>query len=235
MIALLILSLFTTNAFADATAGAGASADAGAVATSGIGVGIGGGGGGGGGGGSASSTAGLNQLNAIDTQAGASGNITNTSLTLGGTTIPANTKADNTIHQEVSGTQTLKNVPSMGAPGLTTTLTETCMGSSSGGLVVAGFGGSLGSTWTDKECVNRLNAREVRTLGSDGALAAKEIMCSNEVVRLAYRHIGKPCYGDTEIVSSTQAKEEKASFFSSNNGTQGSNRGHPARSVQWFE
>jgi hypothetical protein len=117
---------------------------------------------------------------------------------IGGTTIPAST------HSTVDGTQTLKNVPNVYAPALTTTLTETCMGSSSGGFSIAGFGISAGGTWADEECVNRLNARELRSLGPDGALAAKEVMCANPVVREAYRKIGKPCIGD--VASAAPAK-----------------------------
>lgn len=105
---------------------------------------------------------------------------------------------------EVKGTQTIKNVASIAPPSLTTTLTDTCMGSTSGGVTVAGFGISGGGTWVDQECVNRLNARELRTLGEDGLAAAKEVMCENKVVRAAYQKVGKPCVGDA--VSANSAK-----------------------------
>jgi len=231
MIVMLASSLFATNVFADATGIAGASSAADSVAVS---LSGGGGGGQGGQGGNAGASAGVNQLNALSNQAGATGNTTTTSLNFAGTTIPANTKADNTIHQEVSGTQTIKNVPSMGASGLTTTLTETCMGSSSAGGAVPGFGLTFGSTWKDEECVNRLNAREVRTLGPDGALAAKEIMCSNEVVRLAYRRIKKPCIGDDEVIASN-APEKKSSWFSPSGSKAPPVKRNELVPHQWFE
>lgn len=252
VICLCLSSLFATQSFADATstAGANAGASAGAVSQSG-----GGSGGQGGQGGLGVATAGVNQLNALSNQAGATGNTTSTSLTFGGTAIPANTTATNTIRTTMDGTQTIRNVPSMGAPGLTTTLTETCMGSSSGGLSIAGFGITGGSTWKDDNCVNRLNAREVRTFGPEGALAAKEIMCENKVVRVAYQRSGHPCFGDRAIIASdesrdntaavqgdsnvniasnVQAKEEKSSWSSLPEASD-SDQGHSANTNQWWQ
>lgn len=92
---------------------------------------------------------------------------------------------------EYRGGYDFRNVPAVGAPGLTTTLTETCMGSTSVGGAGVGFGFSAGTTWKDTDCVNRLNARELRTFGDTAA--AKEVMCENDVVRAAYKRIGQPC------------------------------------------
>ncbi len=209
----LLLSILTSatlllgggNAFADgssATAGANSGSDASASAgasavgigsSTGIGVGYGGGGGGGG-----SASSGLNQQNALSTQAGAMGN--STVVTFEGTTIPTHTTAT------IEGTQTLKNVPAVYAPSLTTTLTETCMGSTSGGLAVAGFGISGGGTWVDVECVNRLNARDVKALQVPGAaLASKEVLCANAVVRQAFKKTGHPCMDDMPNAQKTSA------------------------------
>ena len=107
-----------------------------------------------------------------------------------------NTAAPQPTHTTttVDGTQTIKNVPSAYAPALTTTLTETCMGSTSGGVSVAGFGVSAGSTWSDAECINRLNARELRAMGENAA--AKEVLCENPAVRAAFQKVGKPCIGE---------------------------------------
>ena len=60
--------------------------------------------------------------------------------------------------------QEIKTVPQVYAPALTTTLTETCMGSSSGGASGMGWGVSLGTSWRDQECVRRLDAREIMQL-----------------------------------------------------------------------
>ena len=72
--------------------------------------------------------------------------------------------------------QTIVAAPSVFAPALTTTLTETCMGSSSLGVSVLGWGASGGTTWQDRECVRRLNARELaQTIGDKEA--AREVLC----------------------------------------------------------
>ena len=86
---------------------------------------------------------------------------------------------------------TVRTTPSIVAPSLTTTLTDTCMGSSSGSFSGIGFGIGMGTTWTDTECVNRLNARELQSLGDKDA--AKELMCHNKSVREAYKSVGRPC------------------------------------------
>jgi hypothetical protein len=92
---------------------------------------------------------------------------------------------------EQPSTVTVRSVPGIIAPALTTTLTETCMGSTSAGIAGIGFGVSLGSTWRDADCVNRLNARDLRSLGD--ADAAKEVLCENQVVRNAYKRLGHAC------------------------------------------
>ena len=79
---------------------------------------------------------------------------------------------------DYSGSYKIKNVPAMVAPSLTTTLTETCMGSSSAAFAVAGFGMSGGTTWTDDTCIRRLDAREIRAMGA--VEVAKELMCTGE-------------------------------------------------------
>lgn len=88
--------------------------------------------------------------------------------------------------------QTIKTAPAVVAPALTTTLTETCMGSSSLGVSVLGFGASGGTTWQDHHCVRRLNARELaQTIGDRDA--ARELMCSDEEVFKVYNALGRPC------------------------------------------
>jgi len=88
--------------------------------------------------------------------------------------------------------QTIKTAPAVMAPALTTTLTETCMGSSSLGVSVLGFGASGGTTWQDHHCVRRLNARELaQTIGDRDA--ARELMCSDEEVFKVYNALGRPC------------------------------------------
>lgn len=71
------------------------------------------------------------------------------------------------------------------------------MGSTSAGAGFSGGSFSFGTTWRDTECVNRLNAREIRTYGD--VQAAKEIMCSNDTVREAFKKVGRPCADDGGI------------------------------------
>jgi hypothetical protein len=88
---------------------------------------------------------------------------------------------------------TLRAAPTVYAPALTTTLTETCMGSTSAGGSGIGFGFSVGSTWNDKQCVRRLNAREIaQTLGDRDA--ARALMCQDADVARAYAAIGQSCF-----------------------------------------
>ena len=60
-----------------------------------------------------------------------------------------------------SASADVKSAPTVYAPALATTLTETCMGSTSGSGSGMGWGFSIGSTWTDKSCERRLNADRV--------------------------------------------------------------------------
>ena len=86
----------------------------------------------------------------------------------------------------------IESVPQVYAPALSTTLTETCMGSTSGGVSVMGFGGTLGTTWNDAQCVRRLNAREMaQTLGDRDA--ARALMCQDKDVAAAYLAVGQDC------------------------------------------
>ena len=89
-------------------------------------------------------------------------------------------------------TETFKTTPGVTASPLTTTLTETCMGSYTGGVSGIGFGVTGGATVVDKACVRRLNAREVaQTLGDKEA--AREIMCGDPDVNSAFAALGRPC------------------------------------------
>jgi len=88
-------------------------------------------------------------------------------------------------------------VPAVVAPSLTTTLSETCMGSTSMGIAGAGFGISFGSTWKDDACVRRLDSRELRSFGAGLApndailfhFAAKERMCADPKIRQAFERV----------------------------------------------
>lgn len=100
----------------------------------------------------------------------------------------------------------IKTVPQVYAPALTTTLSETCMGSSSGGASGLGWGVTLGSSWRDDECVRRLTARELaQTLGDQEA--ARAVLCGSLDVYDAYERVGRPC------PKSPRYKPEHASLY----------------------
>lgn len=87
-------------------------------------------------------------------------------------------------------TSTLKNVPAIGAPALTTS-NDTCMGSTSGGVAVAGFGLQLGSTWSDKNCLMLKNSREMWNMGFKAAALAR--MCMDDLNKEALELTGFVC------------------------------------------
>jgi hypothetical protein len=109
-----------------------------------------------------------------------------------------------------NGSDLSKMVGYANAPALTTTFSETCMGSTSMGAGFAGGAVSLGSTWEDSACKNRLDAREARAMGDNEV--AKEIFCGTETVRAAYKRVGRPCAIDGgSYTSSKQAVINKQS------------------------
>jgi len=108
----------------------------------------------------------------------------------------------------VNGSDLGDRVPDVVAPGLTTTLSETCMGSISLGASFSGFGLGGGKTLIDADCVNRLNAREIARMGHVDV--ATEIMCENDVVRQAFKLAAKPCLKDQpEKVAQMDAANEQ--------------------------
>jgi hypothetical protein len=80
------------------------------------------------------------------------------------------------------------------APALTTTLTGTCMGSTSAGAGFAGGAFSIGSTWVDRGCTLRFNANSLVAIGD--VAAARAVMCQDEDVRQAYALTGNFCPQD---------------------------------------
>ena len=95
-------------------------------------------------------------------------------------------------HQETveyKGTYTMKSAPALYAPPLVTTMTDTCMGSTSMGASFSGFGFNGGSTWTDKNCVRRLDAREFRAMGMNDVAIA--LLCQNPETQLAIEATGR--------------------------------------------
>lgn len=94
------------------------------------------------------------------------------------------------ITSQSTGSDLSKNVPNVFIPSLSN-VPETCAISHSGGGVVSGFGFGVGHTRVEKECSRRMYARLIAALGDP--LAAKNVICSNEEVREAYKAAGNPC------------------------------------------
>ena len=77
------------------------------------------------------------------------------------------------------------------------------MGSTSAGAQGVGFGVSLGSTYTDSDCIRRKDARELHNMGH--ATAAIHLLCQNDAVRQAMEDAG-----DTGCVVSAASQRAKA-------------------------
>lgn len=93
-----------------------------------------------------------------------------------------------TTNSTVPADQTVKNVPSIGAPGLAAAGLETCLGSISGGGAFLGTGLSFGTTIPDPGCAARLDARTLWSMGLKKAAVAR--LCLNGDV---YRAMPEVC------------------------------------------
>jgi hypothetical protein len=114
------------------------------------------------------------------TNAGNSQNITFTSP-------PSTTAA---VSENITGTQVVKNTPSVDGPNLVSS-NDTCMGSASGSANVPGFGISVGKTYTDSNCVMLKNAREFWNMGMKAAALA--LMCNDAANKEALELTGFVC------------------------------------------
>lgn len=82
-----------------------------------------------------------------------------------------------TSNSSVPDKQTIKNVPSVFAPGLSAAGLETCLGSVSAGGAFVGTGISFGTTVPDAACAARLDARTLWSMGLKKAAVAR--LCLN--------------------------------------------------------
>ena len=128
-----------------------------------------------------------------DSQASNAGNSQSIIFTSPGTTsatVSQTIAGDTTGHIVYSGTQTVKNVPSVSGPALVSS-NDTCHGSVSGSLNFAGFGGGVGTTVVDKNCVMLKNSRELWNMGMRGAALAR--MCMDADNKEALEITGFTC------------------------------------------
>jgi hypothetical protein len=98
--------------------------------------------------------------------------------------------AETTANVNYSGTQSIKNAPSMGSPALTSS-NDTCMGSVSAAASGMGFGLAGGKTYTDENCKMLKNARELWNMGMRAAALA--LMCMDSKNRDALELTGFTC------------------------------------------
>ena len=93
-----------------------------------------------------------------------------------------------TTNSSVPADQTVKNVPSVFAPGLAAAGLETCLGSVSGGGALVGTGFSFGTSIPDPSCAARLDARTLWSMGLKKAAVAR--LCLNSDI---YRAMPDVC------------------------------------------
>ena len=100
-----------------------------------------------------------------------------------------------TSNSSVPADQTIKNVPSVFAPGLAAAGLETCLGSVSGGGAFLGTGLSFGSTIPDPGCAARLDARTLWSMGLKKAAVAR--LCLNPEIDRAMPEVCRSTYRRT--------------------------------------
>jgi hypothetical protein len=93
-----------------------------------------------------------------------------------------------TSNSTVPANQTIKNVPSVFAPGLAAAGLETCLGAVSAGGAFVGTGISFGTTIPDPACAARLDARTLWSMGLKKAAVAR--LCLNGDI---YRSMPEVC------------------------------------------
>ncbi|HTI18636.1 MAG TPA: hypothetical protein VL598_13300 [Trinickia sp.] len=94
-----------------------------------------------------------------------------------------------------SGSYTVKSAPTVYAPSLTASVTETCWGSVSAGVSVVGVGATGAATIKDLDCNRRLNAAVAWRM--DRKDIAFNIMCQDDSFRAAAAKTNAPCVEDT--------------------------------------
>ena len=119
------------------------------------------------------------------------------------TTVNSNLNGTTRQVEQYTGSYTVKNVPNVAGPNLTTS-NDTCMGSSSGGAAGAGFGVSFGTTWTDDQCKRLKMSRELWNKGMRAASLAMD--CMDPAAREALEITGTKC------PQSMNAQERQAAF-----------------------
>jgi hypothetical protein len=96
-----------------------------------------------------------------------------------------------------SGSYTVKSAPTVYAPSLTASVTETCWGSISGAVSVVGVGVTAAATIKDYDCNRRLTAGVDWRMGRQDV--AFNLMCQDDEFKAAAALTDKPCPSNTPI------------------------------------
>ena len=115
--------------------------------------------------------------------------------------------ADTTQTINYGTDQVIKNTPSVSGPALTTS-NDTCMGSTSGSVNIAGLGIGGGSTWTDTNCKMLKNSRELWNMGMKAASLA--LMCTDSANKEALEMTGYVCPTKAPAEKTSQVVPVKA-------------------------
>lgn len=105
-----------------------------------------------------------------------------------------------------TGSYTVKSAPTVYAPSLTASVTETCWGSVSAAVSVVGVGATGAATIKDQDCNRRLNAAVAWRM--DRKDISFNIMCQDDSFRAAAATTKTPCDIDVPKVSASDAKPE---------------------------
>lgn len=97
---------------------------------------------------------------------------------------------DTTTRVVYSGTQEIKNVPSVNTAPLVSS-NDTCHGSVTGAVSIPGFGIGAGSTYLDENCKRLKNSRELWNYGMRAAALA--VMCNDAENNEALEVTGYKC------------------------------------------
>lgn len=95
------------------------------------------------------------------------------------------------------GSYTVKSAPTVYAPSLTASISETCWGSVSGGFSVVGAGATLAFTIKDYDCNRRLTAGVAWRMGRTDV--AFNLMCQDDSFRAAAADTDKPCRATNQV------------------------------------
>jgi hypothetical protein len=112
------------------------------------------------------------------------------SNTTSSVTSTQNVNSSGTTGVEYGGSYTIKNVPSVNGPNLTTS-NDTCMGSTSASANGPGVGLSFGTTWTDEHCKRLKMSRELWNKGMKAASLAMD--CMDPAAQAALEMTGTKC------------------------------------------